>query len=170
MKRRNFIKNATAGSIALSGLAAPFDLLANDHDAKRSRLKDNFWLWGQNVGSHHVGSPEGGYKLPGVNHMDSREGCDFFGIYKCLRVTMSTGPFPPFDVEAEKLKDLKEVVWSAIGAVGATIYSNDNHSDVDEVIRMANIYPNVTGAVMDDFFHGNEVPGRSSGRHSFERI
>lgn len=170
MKRRNFIKTTTAGSIALTGLASPFDMFATDRNAKRLRLKDNFWLWGQNPGSHHVGSPEGGYRLPGVNHMDSREGCDFFGIDKCLRVTMSTGPFPPFDAEAAKLKDLKEVVWSAIGAGGATIYSNDNHSDVDEVVRMAKIYPNVSGAVMDDFFYGTEVPGRSSGRHSIESI
>jgi hypothetical protein len=170
MKRRNFIKTATAGSIALSGLATPFDLLSTDSNAKRSRLKDNFWLWGQNPGSHHVGSPVGGYKLPGINHMDSKEGCDFFGIDKCLRVTMSTGPFPPFDAEAGKLKDLKEVVWSAIGAGGAKIYSNDNHSDVDEVIRMAKMYPNVTGAVMDDFFHASEEPGKTSGRHSIQSI
>lgn len=170
MNRKEFLKNAALASFAVSQKPTNLVTFDRDNSNKKVRMKDNFWLWGQNVGSHHVGSPEGGYKLPGVNHMDSREGCDFFGIDKCLRVTMSTGPFPPFDAEAEKIKDLKEVVWSAIGAGGAKIYSNDNHSDVDEVIRMAKIYPNVTGAIMDDFFHATEVPGRSSGRHSIESI
>ena len=49
-----------------------------------------------------------------------------------LRVSMSTGPFPPFNVEAEKIKDLKEVVWSAIGAGGASQYSVNDHSDIDD--------------------------------------
>lgn len=102
--------------------------------------------------------------------MTPRDGADFFGIDKMLRVSMSAGPFPPFDEEAEKIKDLKEVVWSAIGAGGANQYSVGDHSDIDEVLRMAEIYSNVSGAVLDDFFYGNEEPGRRIGRHSFESI
>ncbi len=111
------------------------------------KLKDNFWLWGQTAGSHHENND---YNLPGVNRMNPREGCDFLGIEKCLRVSMgSFGPVPPFDEDAEKIKDLKEVVWSAIGADNR---HHNNQSDIDEVLRMATIYPNVSGAVLDDFF------------------
>ena len=85
-----------------------------------TKLRDRFWIWGQDPGCHHL-NPSGvnGYKLPGENLMDSREGCDFLGISRCCRVTMWTGPFPPFDDEAEKIKNLDEVVWSAIGAGGS---------------------------------------------------
>jgi hypothetical protein len=39
--------------------------------------------------------------------MEEREECDFSGIEKCCRVSMSTGPAPSFDEEAEKIKDLQ---------------------------------------------------------------
>lgn len=132
------------------------------------KLKDRFWLWGQTVGSHHK-SGDGYYKLPGVNQMDSAEGCDFFGIDKCCRVTMSEGPFPPFDKEAEKIKHLKEVVWSAVGS-GSVVQHSDDKSDLDEVLRMAEIYPNVTGAVLDDFFSSVEFANTKVARHSVASI
>lgn len=169
MKRRNFINKTFAGFIAISGLPTGPNLFSSCNSS-RSKLKDHFWLWGQNAGSHHRGSPEGGYRLPGKNILGPREGAEYFGIDRMLRVSMSAGPFPPFDEEAEKIKDLKEVVWSAIGAGGANQYSVNDHSDIDEVLRMAEIYPNVSGAVLDDFFYGKEVSGRNIGRHSLESI
>jgi len=39
--------------------------------------------------------------------MEEREECDFSGIEKCCRVSMSAGPDPSFDEEAEKIKDLQ---------------------------------------------------------------
>jgi hypothetical protein len=170
MKRRNFIKNVTRGGVALSGLSLGLNTFNSASSyLKNEVVRDRLWLWGQNPGSHHLDSPEGGYKLPGKNLMDSREGCSFFGIDKCCRVTMSTGPFPPFDKEAEKIKDLKEVVWSAIGAGDVKQYDNDQN-DLDDVLRIAGKYPNITGAILDDFFLAAEVPGKSSGRHSLESI
>ena len=82
---------------------------------------------------------------------------------------MTDGPFPPFDSEAEKIKDLKEVVWSAIGAGGVERHNND-HSDLEDVLKMAEIYSNISGAVLDDFFLAAETPGKESGRHSVESI
>jgi hypothetical protein len=170
MERRNFIKNITAGSITLSVLSLGLNTFNPDFSSSKNELlRDRLWLWGQNPGSHHLDSPEGGYKLPGKNLMDAREGCSFFGIDKCCRVTMSTGPFPPFDKEAEKIKDLKEVVWSAIGAGDVKQYENDQN-DLDDVLRIAGIYPNISGAILDDFFLAEEVPGTSSGRHSLKSV
>ena len=50
-------------------------------------LKDCFYLWGQTPMSHHAGN---NYKLPGINRMDTAEGCDFFGIDRTFRVAMAT--------------------------------------------------------------------------------
>jgi hypothetical protein len=160
MKRRTFIRNTTVISVGFSGLLGTLNLFeTEDKLLKGSKLKDNFWLWGQTAGSHHENNA---FSLPGVNRMGPREGCNFFDIEKCCRVSMgSFGPVPPFNEEAEKIKDLKEVVWSAIGADGR--HQNDK-SDIEEVLRMADIYPNVSGAVLDDFF------GAKPAKHSISSV
>jgi len=115
-------------------------------------LRDHLWLWGQTPGSHHA---SGVYNLPGVNRMTSAEGCTFFGIKNCCRVAMTAGPFPPFDAESEALRHLDNVVWSIIGAGG--VHRNEEHfGDLEEVIRQAKLFPNITGAVMDDFLLNEE--------------
>lgn len=104
--------------------------------------------------------------------MDSRQGCAHLGIERCCRVTMVTGPFPPFDEEADKIKDLREVVWSAVGAGGVTQHNNDR-SDLDEVLRMAGRFSNISGAVLDDFFAGHDYRKgkvKETARHSVASI
>lgn len=135
-----------------------------------AKIKDNLWLWGQNVGVHHA-CGNGWYNLPGTNKMDSAEGGKYLGIPNCCRVAMGDGPFPPFDAEAEKLKNFKQVVWSAVGAGGLKQHSDDK-SDLEEVLRQAKIHSNVTGAVLDDFFasvEGFQTSGKIA-RHSIESI
>ena len=166
MNRRDFIKNSAIGSVAFPGLALGLNTF--DFEKKvsgKAIIKDRLWLWGQNAGSHHEVIS---FNLPGVNRMEPREGCDFFGIEKCCRVAMgSFGPFPPFDEEAKKLKDLKEVVWSAIGDAGSKQHNN-NQSDIDEVLHIAEDYPNISGAILDDFFHASK--GKALARHSVRSI
>ena len=164
MKRRNFIRNAALGSVAFSGLSRSINLFSPESKSSEgSRLKDNFWLWGQVPNSHHTPYAWINYNLydlPGTNFMDVKEGCEFFGIEKTHMVSLrGNGPFPPYDKEAEKLKGLKEVVWSTIGEY-----------DIDEVLRIADMYPNITGAVLDDFFRGTEAPGLSTGTMSIDAI
>ncbi len=167
MKRREFIKNTNIGIVAISGLPLGFDIFNSENNKpKNATIKDKLWLWGQNAGSHHENNNFG---LPGVNHMEPKEGCHFLGIEKCLRVAMgSFGPFPPLEEEAKKLVDLKEVVWSAIGAVSGR-YNNDQ-SELDEVLNIAENYPNISGAILDDFFHDVEVEGKISAQHSINSI
>lgn len=156
MKRREFVRNATIGSLVIPEIISG---ISSCEQQSGLRLKNNFWLWGQTAGSHHENDTFG---LPGENRMQPREGCKFFGIDKCLRVSMgSYGPVPPFDAEAEKIKALKEVVWSAIGADNR--HHNDQ-SDIDEVLRMAEKYSNVSGAVLDDFFSVHPA------KHSVESV
>ena len=115
--------------------------------AKMAKLIDRIWLWGQNPGSHHVNPA---YRLPGKNTMTPLEGCRFFGIDRCCRVAMSAGPFPPFDEESKPLDQLKEVVWSIVGA-GGVKRNEENLADLDEVLRQAKMHSNVVGGIMDDF-------------------
>jgi len=130
-------------------------------------FQDNFWLWGQNAGTHHACYPE----LPGSNQMEPTEGAAYLGIPNCCRVVMLDKPAPPFDDEAQKLSGFRQVVWSAIGAGGVERNNNDQ-SDLDEVLRQAARHPNVTGAVLDDFFPSVEGfdAGGQRARHSIRSI
>ncbi len=135
----------------------------------KMKLRDRIWLWGQDPGGHHA---SGVYKLPGVNKMDSKEGCEFFGINRCCRVAMGIGPQPPFDAESEKIAGLREVVWSVIGAGGVKRHSSGDQSDLGEVLRQAEMYPNITGGVLDDFFtsvEGFDISGAVA-RHSLQSL
>jgi len=130
-------------------------------------LRNNLWIWGQQPGCHHACD----YNLPGVNLMDSAQGARDLGIPNCCRVVMLDKPTPPFDKEAEKLRDLKQVVWSAVGA-GGVARNNNDQSDLSEVLRQAKMHSNVTGAVLDDFFpsvEGFQSDGKRA-RHSIESV
>ena len=61
---------------------------------------------------------------------------------------MTKGPFPPFDGEAESMKDLKRVIWSAVGA-GGVHRNEEQFGDLEEVLRQAKKYPNIVGAIME---------------------
>jgi hypothetical protein len=49
---------------------------------------------------------------------------------------------------------MDKVVWSAIGDGGSQ--RNNEKTDLEEVLRQAEKFPNVTGAVLDDFFTNKE--------------
>lgn len=131
-------------------------------------IRENIWLWGQTVGSHHAVKH---YNLPGVNEMDSAEGCRFFNLDNCFRVAMGAGPFPPFDNESEKIKDIGNVVWSAVGS-GSVQRCNEGLGDLPEVLRQAEMYPNISGAILDDFFKSVEgfQNGGSVARHPLGNV
>jgi len=87
--------------------------------------------------------------------MTAMEGCSYFGIERCCRVVMCSHPKPPFDQESVAMEPLKEVVWSIVGACG-TVEHNDGKGDLDEVLRQSDMFGNVTGGVLDDFFVSKE--------------
>lgn len=108
------------------------------------KLQETFYLWGQSPNSHY------GYGF-GESRMTPMEGCRFFGIDRCCRVAMGGVPKPPFDEESRALAPLKEVIWSIVGPAAMTSH-DDGRGDLDEVIRQARMFPNITGGVLDDFF------------------
>lgn len=131
-------------------------------------MKDRFWLWGQDAGSHHLAGGNQRWKLTGVNRMEPMEGAHYLGIPNMCRVVMRGKPAPPFDAESEKLRGMRRVVWSAIGDSGSR--RNNEQTDLDEVLRQAALYPNVTGAVLDDFFLEPDSTSPLRARASVEEI
>ena len=112
-------------------------------------LKDNLWIWGQPAGSHHK-VDNNCWNLPGENKMGPLEGAQHLGIPNICIVTSGDDPAPPFNNLAETLKECPQVAWSIIGDASSKRYS-DGKTDLDEVLKVAKKYPNITGAVMDDF-------------------
>lgn len=109
-----------------------------------AQVRDRLWIWGQEPNSHHA------YNLPGTSKMTAIEGAEYLGVRNCCRVVMTGKPLPPWDKESAALTSMKQVVWSVIGSSGSK--RNDvGDGDLDEVLRQAERFPNVTGGVLDDF-------------------
>lgn len=129
-----------------------------------SNLIDKFWLWGQSPGTHHEVNGGNPYKLPGVNAMTPGRGADYLGVENCCRVVMGDDPAPPFDKYSEELKDLKQVVWSIVGDCGSK-RNDEQGDDLNELLRQAEKYPNITGGILDDFFKSD-----GAGRYDVEDV
>jgi hypothetical protein len=109
-------------------------------------VRDRFWLWGHAAGSHN-----GEYGLPGASPITPVEAAWYMASPNIIQVRYKGKPEAPFDQFAIPFRSLREVVWSVVGAGGAT--------DADEremVLRMAAQNPNFTGVDMDDFFTGKK--------------
>lgn len=116
---------------------------------KMATIRDRLWIWGQTAGSHHGNNNP--YKLPGSSRMTPLEGACYLGLRNCCRVVLNDDPQPPFDQESMALESMDQVVWSIVGDSGS-LCNDDGWGDLDEVIRQAKLFPNITGAVLDDFF------------------
>ncbi len=132
------------------------------------KLGDKLWLWGQDTSSHQRAAGNAQWKLPDTNQMDPVQGAEYLGISNIYRVVMCGKPEPPFDEESIKMKNMRRVVWSAMGDSGS--HRNDQSSDLEEVLRQAKKFPNITGAVLDDFFAHRTEPVESWARYSVEEV
>ena len=112
-------------------------------------LKSRLWIWGQDPGTHHA-ERDNVYNLPGENKMTPDEGARYLGVENVCRVVMEDKPEPPFDGEAEKLKEFPKVAWSIIGSCGSA-RNHGGGNDLDEVIDLSKKYPNIVAGIMDDF-------------------
>ena len=110
-------------------------------------LRDSLWLWGQSPDAHW--ETHNNYNLPGHSRMTAVEGLLFFDIPNICRVRMMGHPQPPYDQESIAMRPAKQVVWSLLGAGGEPV---TEWGDMNEVIRQARMFPNITGGVFDDFF------------------
>ena len=120
-----------------------------------AELTDRFWLW-----SHQEGAQNVGWGLPRPTRITPTEAAHYLRIPNILMVVYGGKPQPPFDQHALAMSSLKRVVWSIVG--DSSSKRNDEKTDLDEVLRLAAKFPNVTGAIMDDFFHALDASGRAA--------
>jgi len=110
-----------------------------------SNLRDRLWIW-----TH----PEGAYKLeyglPRTSRMTPVEGAVYLGVPNLLFIRYGGMPPMPFDPFAISFRPMKRVVWSLVGAGGASAEDERRH-----VLELARRFPNIVGFVMDDFFHAD---------------
>jgi hypothetical protein len=125
-------------------------------------VKDRFWLW-----SHEEGAQNVGWGLPRATRITPTEAAHYLGIPNVIMVVYGGKPEPPFDQHALAMSSLRRVVWSIVG--DSSSKRNDEKSDLDEVVGLAAKFPNIAGAMMDDFFHEPNAQGAVA-RYSVEDL
>lgn len=126
-----------------------------------SIVRDKLWMWGHEAGSH-----DAHFAIPKGSRMTPVESCFYFGIPNLIMVAYQGQPAPPFTRHAIAMRPLKQVVWSIIGDSGSK--RHNQKTDLDEVKALTGDFPNVTGAMMDDFFVAS--PDGVAGRYSADQI
>jgi len=124
-------------------------------------VRDRFWIWGHEAGSHTSRMSKKMWAIPNKSRMTPAEAAAYMGIPNCVMVVFNNLPKPPFLRHALAFRPLKQVVWSLMGDASST--RNDQESDLEEILSLAGRFPNISGAIMDDFFH---TAGRA--RYSLE--
>jgi hypothetical protein len=108
-------------------------------------VRNHLWIWGHEAGSHNA------YLGTSVkSRMTPSEAAFYMGIPNLIFVVFNNTPQPPFDQHALAFSPLKRVVWSIVGDGSST--RNNEQNDLEEVLRISRKYPNINGAMMDDFF------------------
>ena len=105
-------------------------------------VRDKFWIWGHEAGSHN-----NAFGLTATSRMTPAEGAFYLNVPNMILVRYNDLPEPPFEQYAIALRPLKQVVWSIVGAGGASA-----NYEVEAARNLAVKFPNFTGVMMDDFF------------------
>ena len=126
-------------------------------------VRDKLWIWGHEAGSHNTG-----WGLPACSRMTPMEGACYLGVPNCIMVTYAGKPEPPFEQYACSLDPLDRAIWSIVGDSSST--RNDESSDLEEVISLAESHPNIRGAIMDDFICAKPGAETFTCRYSTDEI
>jgi len=89
------------------------------------------------------------------------------GLKNAIMVTFGGLPEPPLLPHARALAGVDRLVWSIVG--DSSSMRNDSATDLDEVVSLATDCPNLSGAIMDDFFHAPDKAGNVS-RYSVPQL
>ena len=112
------------------------------------KLKDRLWLWGHGRQIENIaGKPLNLHGRPGIGKLSCAEAAREMGIPNLCRIVLEPAEKPPYDRELEEAGDMGQIVWSGLGCG-----MMEARNDFDEVIACAKKFPNITGAIMDDFF------------------
>lgn len=115
-------------------------------------VRDHLWLWGHQAGSHN-----GTSGLTGNSRMTPAEAANYLDIPNLMMVCYGGQPQPPFEQYAKSMRPLKRLIWSVVG--DASSKRNDEESDLEAVLSLAENYDNVVGGILDDFFFDEPING-----------
>lgn len=124
-----------------------------------STISDHLWLWGHAPGSHN-----GHYKIPGESTIGPLDAAKYMGLKNLMMVVLGNRPTPPFDDLAKSFAPLDKVAWSVVGD------SSSDRVDVEEVVRLTKIAPNLVAGLMDDFFLSKPDKDGRIARHTPEAL
>jgi len=130
------------------------------YNVDASTVRDRFWLWGHDAGSHNEG-----WGLPGQSRITPAEAAFYLGIPNLIMVRYQGRPPLPLDQFAVPLQALRRVVWSAVGAHGQSDEEERSH-----VLDLAGRQSNVTGIILDDFFGSEPKPGEEATALSLDKL
>ena len=123
------------------------------------RLRDRFWLWGHEAGCYHRMASNPWHIPCASSRMTPAEGAFYLGIPNVMMVRFGNQPQPPFRQHALPFSPLRSFIWSIVG--DSSSKDNDRQPDVEDVLALVPEFPNLTGAIMDDFFRRDAAcPGR----------
>lgn len=106
-------------------------------------MKEKIWLWG-----HKEGMQNNRWGLSGESKITPVEACKYMGIENLIFVREFGKPEPEeYERHAESFRELKKVVWSLVGAGGTF-----EEGEIERIINLKKKFPNIAGAIMDDFF------------------
>ena len=116
-------------------------------------VRDRIWIWGHPAGVHNNSFLA---NLPKKSSIEPVAAAEYMGIRNMLFIRYEGKPVPPFDDYYTPFRKLDRVLWSLVGASGAT-----SANEREQVYQLAEKNENITGFILDDFFHSN-VTGPSA--------
>ena len=109
-----------------------------------AKLKDKLWNWGHLAGSHN--------KI--VNYeckMSPQQYGEEYGVNNSFIVSYGGNIQPPYNDLALTMSSINDIKWSVLGD-GSTPLPDHELGNTLDVIEVAKVAKNITGAVVDDFF------------------
>jgi hypothetical protein len=113
-------------------------------------VRDRLWIWGHPAGVYNASflAP-----WPRKSSIEPVPAAQWLGVPNMIFVHYGGKPEPPFDDYYRPFRKLDRVYWSLVGASGVTSAEEREH-----VYRLAEANGNLTGFILDDFFHVPVVP------------
>jgi len=133
---------ASAAGLVAGGSASAVAAGRPDKSTAKT-VRDRIWLWSVFAGGDNK------YGLPKPSRMTPAEAAFYLDIPNLFFIR--SGGIPPldmFDQYAISFRPLKRVIWSLVGAGGKTA-----EDERKRALELAGRFPNITGFIMDDFFH-----------------
>ena len=106
------------------------------------RIKERFWLWGHEAGSH-----DSEWNLPKPSRITPVEAARYMDVPNVVMVRYGREPLYHDARYTAPFASLQNVVWSIVGAGGTTA-----DQEREQVLELTEQLPNMSGVMMDDFF------------------